>query len=143
MQVRDLMSTDVVTVHREASLREAVATKLSNEVGSVIVVNDDHNPVGIVTETDALRAAYKTGESLRIIPVEKLASGPVITTKPSASVALVAKRMASNGVKYVPVMDDLDLAGIISHSDIVWHLPALRKHASAYKSMEKEWSSKA
>ena len=62
MQVRQIMSSPVVTVGVEASLRDAVGEMLDREVGSVVVV--DAGPVGIVTRTDALRAARRDGESL-------------------------------------------------------------------------------
>ena len=126
MQVKDLMTTDVVTVGLDASLREAVGKLLEKEVGSVIVLNEDEDPVGIVTESDALHAAYVTQKPLSDIPVTKLAHHPVVTIDPSSTVQMVAKRMADNNVKKVPVMDGIELLGIITLTDIVWHLSDIR-----------------
>lgn len=138
MLVQDLMSTDVVTVDRDASLRRAVKALLENEVGSVIVVEDDQ-PVGIVTESDALRAGYVTEKPFGEIAVTDLAHRPVITTKPEATVPFVARKMAKEDVKKVPVMDDLDLVGIITLTDIVRHLSDLRIEAGDVATAPDEW----
>lgn len=133
------MSRDVVTVPQSATLRDAVDRLLTEEVGSVIVVSEEGHPAGIITETDVLRAIFQTGDPLREIDVADLSHRPIITTKPSATVPYVANQMASNDVKKAPVMDDLDLVGIITMSDIVWHLSELRKEASSYGEAISRW----
>lgn len=134
------MSTDVVTVHVSETLREAVERLLSEQVGSVIVVSDEGNPVGIVTEADALRALYETGDPLSAVDVADLTHRPVITTKPSATVSHVANRMATKDVKKAPVMDDLELVGIITMTDVVWHLSEIRKEASDLGEAHSRWN---
>lgn len=140
MLVSELMSTDVVTVPRAATLREAVDRLLEHDVGSVIVLSEEGHPTGIVTESDALQAAHRTGEPLREIDVVELSHRPVVTTKPDATVPYVASRMADEGVKKAAVMDDLDLVGIITLTDIVWHLSEIRKEASAFGEAISRWS---
>ena len=134
------MSTDVVTVPQSATVREAVERLLTEDVGSVVVTSEEGNPVGIVTRSDALQATFQTGDPLRDIEVADLSHRPVITTKPSATVPHLADRMASKGVKKAPVMDDLDLVGIVTMSDIVWHLSELRKEASSYGEAVSQWT---
>ncbi|MFB6202592.1 MAG: CBS domain-containing protein [Halorhabdus sp.] len=139
MLVEDLMSTDVVTVHVETTLRDAVGKLLDHEVGSVIVCSDEGNPVGIVTESDALRAAYVTEKPFAAIPVSKLAHHPIVTTAPSTTVQQVAAKMADNDVKKVPVMDDLELVGIITLTDVVWHLSDIRAEAGELATAPEQW----
>lgn len=62
VRVRDLTTTDVVTVDAGRSLRDGAGAMVGDGVGSVIVV-DGGNPVGIATETDALRAGAATDRS--------------------------------------------------------------------------------
>ena len=139
MVVRELMSTDVVTVHRDASLQAAVERLLEAGVGSVIVVDDDGYPVGMVTETDALRAAAGTGAPLAAIGVVDLSHRAVVTTAPDRTVQRVARRMADEGVKKVPVLDGIDLVGILTLTDIVWHLSEIRKEATELGEMPDDW----
>ncbi|MFB6152447.1 MAG: CBS domain-containing protein [Haloarculaceae archaeon] len=136
MLVRELMTTDVVTVGIDATLREAVGRLLDEGVGSVVVVEDD-TPAGFVTETDALRAAHDRGEPLQAIAVRDLAHPPVVTTDPDRTVRSVATTMADEGVKKVLVTEDLDIVGIVTLTDVVWHLSDIRKEAAAIQ--RRDW----
>jgi len=140
MQVRDLMSTDVVTVPLSATLATAVDRLLAAGVGSVVVVDGDENPLGILTESDALAAARDTGQALSDIDVQSVGHRPVVTTTPTTAVPTVARLMADQGVKKVPVMDGVDLAGIVTLSDIVWHLSSLRRETKAAEAIHEEWT---
>lgn len=139
MLVEDLMTTDVVTAAHDATLRAAVEQLLSEGVGSVIVVDGDGYPVGMVTESDALRAAYETGLPLDEIAVADLSHRAVVTTPPDRTVQSVARRMAEEGVKKVPVMDGIELVGMITLTDVVWHLSEIRKEATELAEMPDQW----
>jgi len=139
MQVHDLMSTDVVTVTVDATVATATDRLLDAGVGSVIVV-EDGNPVGILTESDVLRAARDTGSPLGDIEVRDIGRRPVVTTTLSTAVTTVARLMADEGVKKVPVLDGLDLVGIVTLTDIVWALPSLRAETTAIEAVREEWS---
>jgi len=140
MQVRELMSTEVVTIPVDATVADAVDRLLAAGVGSVIVVDSDDTPIGIVTETDALTVARDTGDSLADIDVRAVGHRPVVTTSPDTSVHTVARRMAEERVKKVPVMAALDLVGIITLTDIVWHLSNIRQEQSDIAALRTEWS---
>lgn len=139
MQVSELMSTQVVTVRVDATVADVADRLLTNGVGSVIVVDGDGNPTGMVTESDALAAARNTGQPLADIDVDAIAHRPVVTTTPSKSVATVARLMAEEGVKKVPVLDGLDLVGILTLTDIVWQLSTLRKELADAEAFRDAW----
>jgi CBS domain-containing protein len=139
MLVEDLMSTEVITVPVDASVRDAVGQLLEHAVGSVVVLSDEGNPVGIVTESDTLRAGYVTERPFEEIPVDKLAHHPVVTTDPATTVQGVAEKMADNDVKKVPVMDGLELVGMITLTDIVWHLSDIRAEVGKLNTRPEEW----
>ncbi|WP_436924825.1 CBS domain-containing protein [Halosimplex amylolyticum] len=140
MLVRDLMSTDVVTVDIDATLHDAVGKILAERVGSVVVV-DDGTPVGVVTESDALDAAHDRGQRLGAIAVRDLAHPPLVTTDPDRTVQGVARTMGDEGVKKVIVTEDLSVVGIVTLTDVVYHLADLRKEATAAATdiAERDW----
>lgn len=140
MLVRELMTTDVVTVPREATLADAVERLLDREVGSVVVV-EDGVPAGLVTETDALEAALDAGEPLSEIRVADLAHPPVVTAAPDRTVQWVARTMAEEGVKKVPIVDGVDLVGIVTLTDLVRHLSEIRDEASELDAARDRWES--
>jgi CBS domain-containing protein len=139
MLVRELMTTDVVTVDVDATLQAAVGRLLAEEVGSVVVVNDGA-PAGIVTETDALTAAHERGQSLGAIPVRDLARPPLVTTDPDRTIRGVARTMAEEGIKKVVVTEDLSVVGIVTLTDIVSRFADLQQEAAAAADIaERDW----
>lgn len=122
------MTTEVIKVETDSTLREAVGKMLRNGVGSVVVVDDD-TPTGIITEKDALSAAYSTGASLEEIDVSDVARRTPVTTNPSQTVMGAMNEMIENNVKKLPVIEELELVGIVTISDISEQISEIRKEA--------------
>ncbi len=119
------MVTAIVTVDRDVSLVTAATAMLSAGVGSVIITVDG-TPAGIVTETDALAAGCEVDcHTFAAIDVATVASAPLVTVQPSASVRTAVKRMRDEKVKKLPVLDGMALQGIVTLSDVAWHVPDL------------------
>lgn len=140
MKVREVMSADIVTVGTDAPIREAIGSLLSEAVGSVVVV-DEGVPVGVVTETDLLRACFRAHDELDGVTVGDLAHRPCVTVGPEATIQKAARKMADDGVKKVPVVEDLDLVGMITLTDVVWHLSDIRKEATDLAEAHYDWES--
>jgi len=134
------MTTEVVTVGIDATLAEAVGKLLTEGVGSVVVV-DGETPTGIVTETDTLEAAHERGRPLGEIAVRDLAHPPLVTTDPDRTVQHVARTMAEAEVKKVVVTKGLSILGIVTLTDVVYHVADLRKEAAAAAEdlAERDW----
>ncbi|MUV89241.1 CBS domain-containing protein [Halapricum sp. CBA1109] len=139
MLVRELMTRDVVTVSADATLRETVGELRDHSVGSVVVVDGDGAPIGIVTESDALAAAHETDDPLSALRVGDLSHRPVVTTEPDRSVTHLVRRMVDEDIKKVPVLDDLDIVGIVTLTDIVWELSELRSEAADLATPPNGW----
>lgn len=138
--VRDVMTTDIVTIDVEASLQAAVEKLLEHGVGSVIVLKDGE-PAGLVTETDTLTAAARTGKPLAEIPLRPLCERPVVTTNPDRTVTHVAGRMLEEDVKKFPVLDGLDIVGIVTLTDVVVSLSDIRSEARELAERHYDWES--
>lgn len=142
MLVREVMTTDVVTCPADATLRDAVGALCAHGVGSVVVESAEGHPAGIVTESDALCAGYERDAAFSEIPVSDLSHGAVVTARPEETVQAVARRMAEEGVKKVPVLDGIDLVGIVTLTDIVWKLSELRSEAADLATPPNGWGPK-
>jgi len=118
MRVKELMSTELVTVPSTASMKQAAGEMLHNRVGSVVVLNEE-TPAGIVTEMDALRVGYGTDRPFKQVPVRKVMSRPLKTVDPNKTVRTAIGRMQAEHIKKLPVVSEFDLVGIITMSDIV------------------------
>jgi CBS domain-containing protein len=72
VDVGEVMSRDVVTVGPDATLADAAALLLGRRIGCLPVVKPDGTLVGLVTETDLLRAAFLSDEdALEVDVVEE------------------------------------------------------------------------
>ena len=136
MKVRDLMTTDPLTVSPDTLLKEAARTMVRSKVSGLPVLVDGAL-VGIVTEGDFLRQEANRGQPYRFSLLDALfGEGPsdapaaetvvevmtemVISTTPEVTIGEAARVMANKRVKRLPVVDeDGVLIGIISRADVV------------------------
>ncbi len=135
MRVSDLMTTDILTVGPEASLKEAARRMLEGEISGLPVINDDGDLVGIITEadfmaTEADRRVTRRAGLLRLfvrdaeIPSHERLVGDVMTTDvkvigPESDHAEAARLMEKEGIKRIPVVADGRLIGLIARADML------------------------
>lgn len=118
MQVREGMSDVVLTVGPSHTLREAAARMAEKEVGAALV-NDDETPLPcIVTERDIL-LSLGSGDDPDAELVRDHMSGSVITASPDWSLERAASEMSKRGIRHLVVVEEGELAGMLSIRDIV------------------------
>jgi CBS domain-containing protein len=106
-------------IHHAPTVLDAVNLMIEKRVGSVILVDVDESPVGIITERDILRKIVRTSKIASQVALQDIMSHPVITIKPYDSVDTAAALMTKNKVKRLVVLEeDGGLAGMISITDI-------------------------
>lgn len=120
MSVRDIMTTEIVTVPAEETLQEAVTRMLADRVGSV-VVERGAEPIGIVTETDVIAVGSTFERPFEEIPVSRAASENLVTTGPDTSIEEAIELLHDHGIKKLPVVEGDDLVGIVTLTDLVYH----------------------
>ena len=59
LRVRHLMSSPAVTVHVDASVRQAAHEMLARHIHRLVVIADDGAPIGVVTPLDLLRSIFE------------------------------------------------------------------------------------
>jgi CBS domain-containing protein len=121
MQVRDAMSTEVLMVGPEHTLRQAAQMMAERRIGSAIVIDPDSAGIGIMTERDVL---YAIGAGLDC-DVERTAAHitwDVVYAGPDWTLEEAAFAMARGGFRHLVVMDGSEVLGVISVRDImrVW-----------------------
>jgi len=134
MKVRDVMTTEVATVHPTTSLK-AVARLLARlGISGVPVVDDEGAVLGVVSEGDILvkergpveesRAFLRVAKPTHWVKSAATMSGdamtsPAIVIGPERPVSVAAKLMLEHGVNRLPVVTDGRLAGIVTRADLV------------------------
>jgi len=122
--VRDIMSVDVKTVKAHSSVEEVVRKMNEFGLGSIIVVQGN-KPVGIITKGDILTKIVQEGLNPSEATAEQIMSAPLITIEEDAAVEEAAKMMTKKKVKNLPVVQEEQLIGIVTASDIVGSEPQL------------------
>ena len=121
MKVRTILATkgtNVLTIHPDQPLREAARLLAEHNIGALVVVNEDHELVGIISERDIIRASARLEDALSQ-PVGQLMTKVVITGLPQDDLMAVMDTMTDRQFRHLPIMDQGDLVGIISMRDVV------------------------
>jgi CBS domain-containing protein len=121
MLVRDVLSDKGQLVHTctpEDSLADVADLLVGHNIGSLVVMQDDEM-VGIVTERDILRASAATRGPLEFLKVsERMTRCPVVASMHD-EVSDVMCLMTERRIRHVPVVEGGRLVGIISIGDTV------------------------
>jgi CBS domain-containing protein len=121
--VSDLMTRDPIVIRADAPLADAALLLEANHVHGLPVVDETGLLVGVVSQTDMLRA--RTTEHLwaawRGLKVRHLMSSPALTVSSDESLTTAAARMEENQIHRLVVLasDGVSPIGILSTTDIV------------------------
>jgi len=144
MQIKEIMTTDVITVSNSDSVELCARLLQENNISGLPVLDESGKVAGMVTEGDLIRRAsrIKTPGYLEILggliylgspkkfveelqramslEAGQLMSKNVISVKPEESLEKAATLMVENSINRLPVVDENDkLVGIVSRRDIM------------------------
>jgi CBS domain-containing protein len=99
----------------------AAVTRLLTEhrIGAVLVMGDDGQPVGILSERDVVRAIARDGAAALDRPVADLMTRELITAAPDDTVADMMAVMTERRIRHVPIVESGRVIGVISIGDVV------------------------
>jgi CBS domain-containing protein len=135
--VRDVMTDMVVVVREDAGYKEIVDALVDFGVSAMPVVDGDGRVLGVVSEADLLHKVEFSDEDRQVRLFDRrrmraakekaegdlaseLMTSPAVTIHPGDSIAAAARRMETERVKRLPVVDaDGKLVGIVSRRDLL------------------------
>lgn len=122
MLIEDLIRRSPVTVPKGARLSEAARRMGEADVGSVIVVVDDREAIGILTDRDLALHMAAGVEDAR---VEEVMTAHPVSVRQGTDVEQCIERMEANEVRRILVLDEEgELVGVVSLDDVLMHLSA-------------------
>jgi CBS domain-containing protein len=118
--VRDWMSSPVVVVDPDSSVKYALTLMRRRKIHSVIVAMSEKNPsYGIVTSTDIRDKIAAAGRNPAETTVRDIMSGPLITGRPDWTLMECSQVMQEKHIHHLPIADESGtLIGLISATDI-------------------------
>jgi len=118
MQVRDGMSTVVLTVGPQHTLREAARLMSQRKVGAAVVLDPDSPGPGIITERDLLDS-LGAGQDPDTEQVGGHLTSSLVFAAPDWSLEEAAVAMVRGGFRHLVVTEGGDIAGVLSVRDVV------------------------
>ena len=119
MKISELMTRPVHVCRATDTLDNAASLMWQHDIGSIVVVDDAGQTIGMVTDRDACMAAMTCGVALHDIPVSIAMAKHVVTCRPEDTDAAVAEMMAKHKIRRVPVIDEAQQpVGIVSLNDL-------------------------
>jgi CBS domain-containing protein len=118
MQVREGMSTVVLSVGPGHTLRQAATQMAERGVGAAVVIDPDGMGPGIITERDVLISLGR-GEDPDNERVADHLTAELVFASPDWSLEQAAVAMVRGGFRHLVVIENGETAGILSVRDIV------------------------
>ena len=116
-QVREQMTSNVVTIEPTASIVDAAKKMIQQEKGPLPVV-EGSNVVAMITDRDIIARVVAEGADPTSLSVSDIATTDLVTISPDADVDEARQLMAQHQLDRILVVEDGNLAGIISEADI-------------------------
>jgi acetoin utilization protein AcuB len=133
MQVKEMMSTEVVVVGRNDDLSQVEDLMVSKKLRHVPVV-ENGELVAIVSQRDLFKAMMSStmgyGDKaqkayLHSVRVKEMMTYPVVTVTPDTSVGEAADLMVHKGIGCLPVVEGTQLVGVVTKTDLLRCLHSL------------------
>ncbi|VUT27849.1 MAG: Inosine-5'-monophosphate dehydrogenase [Candidatus Syntrophoarchaeum sp. GoM_oil] len=126
MNVKDVMSTPIITEDGDTTVNHAAGILDVMGVGS-LVVTEEGVPVGIVTERDMALKVLSKNRSAGEVKLNEIMASPLITINADVSIDDAGKLMAEKKIRRLLVIDDGEIIGIVTVRDLLTRKPELVK----------------
>lgn len=113
----DIMNRTLTTIRPEASVAEATAILLDEQISGLPVVDHNDQLVGVITEFALLAMVYD--RSVQDHSVSQHMTREVITVEADDPIGRIADLCIVHRVRRLPVMQDGKLVGLIARRDVL------------------------
>lgn len=119
VKVKDQMKSDIITVNLNSSLKDAAKIMVDRSIGALVVI-DNSEPAGIITERDILRAFVKGEDTNKNSEVSQYMSSPLISIYENDGIGLAAQKMIIKGIRRLGVLNkNNEVVGFCNMRDLI------------------------
>jgi len=119
--INDVLKTkghDIWSIRSDASVFDALKLMADKEIGALLVI-DDANLVGVISERDYARKVVLKGRSAENTQVKEIMSPNVVSIQTGQDVNACMTLMTDKRIRHLPVMDGSAILGVVSIGDLV------------------------
>ena len=121
MKIREILGSKgshVVTSPPDVPVLDAMRVLVEHNIGSVVVVEEDE-VAGILTERDILRLGARDPAELTTVTVREAMTSDLLVGTPDDDIHYCMDVMTENRIRHLPVIDGGELRGLVSIGDVV------------------------
>ena len=118
--IKQIVTPDILSCAPETPVFEAARRMAETRCGSIIVMNETGEALGIWTETDALKVDFSDEKSCRQ-PISEVMSQPVVTLTGEMTVHDATGVFRKNNIRHALVSDGKQYLGVVSVTDIIFN----------------------
>jgi len=125
IKIENVMSRKIVSMLVNSSALDISKEMTAQKVGSILIIDHEKKPIGIVTERDIIRHACSQNLSLESVPAALLMSAPLIVVEASDTLRTAVELMIKHRLRHLAVKNkeiDKQVVGILSVFDILRHI---------------------
>jgi len=123
--VREAMSSPVISVSEDTDIVKLAKQMKDQNVGAVIITNEDDQPVGIVTERDIVTRVVSRGGDPGNVTAKSVMSSPLHVVGPEMSLMEAMRLMDKLNIRRLGVLYKNKLVGVISDRNIIRLVPTI------------------
>lgn len=117
--VSEIMITKIKTLKKEDTVQTAVQAMGRYSIASVIIMDGQEGPIGIVTEGDIIKKVLAKGKSAKTVRLEEIMTKDIFTIPPNTSIGKASTIMKQKKISKLPVSDEGKIIGLLTKSDIL------------------------
>jgi CBS domain-containing protein len=117
--LQDMLNREVITISPDVPVSEAAYLMMREDIGSLIVVDKQRFPIGIVTDRDLVVSAIAEGKDPEDSIVEEIMTKDVIYVEEETNLLDILRTMSEYSIRRMPVTKNGVLTGIVSVDDLI------------------------
>lgn len=117
-QIREIMTSTVFTINETQSIQEAGAVMSEYNIGSIPVVNNNGEMVGMITDRDITLRSTAQGEGTQTPVSQVMTAQQIVKATPDMDVHQAAQIMADQQIRRLPVVENGQVVGMVALGDM-------------------------
>lgn len=117
--IKHLINNTVKTISPSNSIFEAAQRMQLEEIGTLIVVDEENRPIGIITDRDITVSVVADGRDPQETIVEEIMTSELIVANENLGIFDLIKLFSKYSVRRIPIIKRDRLVGIVSVDDII------------------------
>ncbi len=126
MKVIDLAVRHVECIHASATVRDCAKAMRTRHVGSLVVVDEERHPLGVITDRDIAIETVALDRDPDAATAREAMTSPAIVAEEEESIVDALARMRECGIRRLPVVNEEGvLTGVVTNSNLLEEMAAM------------------